>query len=313
MKYFFVVALALGMCCSFELGSSLTSGRGCRRAVDLSMSSKIPSQICVIAPLNRDSKGFTRKPFGDAVTWGTIFEQVQTKLLWEGPNGRYDESQGEISISLLDADTLKDMPWTTQIDADMDSAAKSDIVVMVGLDESHEETVRKLIEDRVEEVSAICSFDCSAGYDTMRKYGAYTPRNDSNLLLTIRDYVGKITKSKRHQGKEASEILSELWTRKSSDDMVFLMLLLIHSFTKYNVKSVVAATSSDSTGFKELTCMCSKCSKEMINCLSNPECKKALDCLDNCKGKFKFNVIYLYIVGILLSYFIGSGALDLQV
>ena len=68
------------------------------------------------------------------------------------------------------------------------------------------------------------------------------------------------------------------------EDTLFAMLVLINEFTPYFVKSVQAATSSDKTGLQELKCMCTKCSKEVIRCLSNAECKKALDCLNKCKA-----------------------------
>ena len=50
------------------------------------------------------------------------------------------------------------------------------------------------------------------------------------------------------------------------------------------MKSVQEATSTSSTGLKELQCMCTKCSAEMIDCFGNPECRKALDCLNSCKA-----------------------------
>ena len=72
--------------------------------------------------------------------------------------------------------------------------------------------------------------------------------------------------------------------RKSSDDLLFMILVLIDSFSDVKIKSVQSVTSTDQTGPKQLLSMCKNCAKEMFDCLSDESCRKALNCLNSCKG-----------------------------
>lgn len=52
----------------------------------------------------------------------------------------------------------------------------------------------------------------------------------------------------------------------------------------YPIKSVKSVTSNDSTNLKQVGCMMKNCAKELAECLADENCRKALDCLNSCKG-----------------------------
>jgi hypothetical protein len=66
--------------------------------------------------------------------------------------------------------------------------------------------------------------------------------------------------------------LSDMWLRRSSDDLAFFILLVISEFI-----TTVPTTQVNMGDARSLVCMCTKCRKEIIDCVQDPECKKALD------------------------------------
>lgn len=67
--------------------------------------------------------------------------------------------------------------------------------------------------------------------------------------------------------------LLDLWQRRSSDDLAFMLLSLISDFTDQRVPST-QVNAGDAQSFVS---MCTKCRREIQDCLSDPECRKALD------------------------------------
>ena len=63
-----------------------------------------------------------------------------------------------------------------------------------------------------------------------------------------------------------------------------MALVLADSFCDISIKSVKSVTNTDTTSFEQLSCMVGNCRAEIFDCLSDPECKAALDCLNSCKG-----------------------------
>ena len=76
-----------------------------------------------------------------------------------------------------------------------------------------------------------------------------------------------------------SQDIEELWRRRNADDLLYMLLVLIDSCVQI-VPRVSMASSSQGLGL--LWCMFSNCRKEVLECVADPNCRAALDCLTGC-------------------------------
>ncbi|XP_024996513.1 violaxanthin de-epoxidase, chloroplastic [Cynara cardunculus var. scolymus] len=78
--------------------------------------------------------------------------------------------------------------------------------------------------------------------------------------------------------KETAKTISESWIRYNSDDIRFCLLLIINSY----IKPVPILKNLRAQGFSTLNCMVKNCGIQVLNCLLDPNCRKALQCLNEC-------------------------------
>ncbi|KAK1281733.1 hypothetical protein QJS10_CPB22g00912 [Acorus calamus] len=81
--------------------------------------------------------------------------------------------------------------------------------------------------------------------------------------------------------KESTEIIktvSDAWGRHNSDDIRFCLLVIINAY----IKPVPILKNLRSKGLSTLNCMIKNCGSEVLNCLLDPNCRKALQCLNSC-------------------------------
>lgn len=95
-------------------------------------------------------------------------------------------------------------------------------------------------------------------------------------------FFGKVASLvKEPEEKESIEVLkrvSESWARRNADDIRFCLLVLINSY----VRPVPILKNLRAKGFSTLNCMVKNCGTEILNCLLDPNCRKALQCLNIC-------------------------------
>ena len=118
-------------------------------------------------------------------------------------------------------------------------------------------------------------------FKNIEHYGDYYPNSIFDNCLAVWD---RVSKTRRLKHRSVKDIALDLWLRKSTGDVLFLLLVLIDSFSNVAIKTVQSVTSSDNTSFDQFYCMATKCTDEIAACLLNENCRKALDCLENCKG-----------------------------
>ncbi|KAI4317179.1 hypothetical protein L6164_025072 [Bauhinia variegata] len=149
---------------------------------------------------------------------------------------------------------------------------QADILVIVGV--TKKESV-KWIKINSENTQNVVCFNSSA--DLENKLGGYYINTEVKGSI-----FGKITgNSKLDKTKESSEVvrtLSEAWDRYNSDDIRFCLLVLINAY----VKPVPVLKNLRAKGFSTLSCMVKNCGRQILNCLLDPNCRKALQCLNKC-------------------------------
>ncbi|CAA7403018.1 unnamed protein product [Spirodela intermedia] len=72
--------------------------------------------------------------------------------------------------------------------------------------------------------------------------------------------------------------LSDAWGRHNSDDIRFCILVIINAY----IRPVSSLKNLRAKGFSTLNCMIKNCGSEVLNCLLDPKCRKALQCLNGC-------------------------------
>ncbi|KAJ4828084.1 hypothetical protein Tsubulata_018951 [Turnera subulata] len=77
---------------------------------------------------------------------------------------------------------------------------------------------------------------------------------------------------------EVVQTVSEAWKRHNSDDIRFCLLVIINAY----IRPVPILKNLRSKGFSTLNCMVSNCGPQILNCLLDPNCRKALQCLNKC-------------------------------
>ncbi|KAJ8557348.1 hypothetical protein K7X08_002973 [Anisodus acutangulus] len=83
---------------------------------------------------------------------------------------------------------------------------------------------------------------------------------------------------KLNESVEIARTVSESWERHNSDDIRFCLLVVINAY----ITPVSTLKNLRAKGFSTLNCMVTNCGPQILNCLLDPNCRKALQCLNNC-------------------------------
>ncbi|KAG6394544.1 hypothetical protein SASPL_145133 [Salvia splendens] len=80
------------------------------------------------------------------------------------------------------------------------------------------------------------------------------------------------------ESEEVAKSVNEAWSRHNSDDIRFCLLVIVNAY----VKPVPVLKNLRAKGFSTLSCMVKNCGPQILNCLLDDNCRKALQCLNNC-------------------------------
>ncbi|XP_021828758.1 uncharacterized protein LOC110769146 isoform X2 [Prunus avium] len=92
---------------------------------------------------------------------------------------------------------------------------------------------------------------------------------------------GKIfdtSQSKDSESVEVVQTVSQAWDRHNTDDIRFCLLVVINAY----IRPVPILKNLRSKGLSTLSCMVKNCGPQILNCLLDPNCRKALQCLNQC-------------------------------
>ncbi|XP_072978426.1 uncharacterized protein [Typha angustifolia] len=88
--------------------------------------------------------------------------------------------------------------------------------------------------------------------------------------------VSKLSSSDKSM--EVVKTVSDAWERHNSDDIRFCLLVIINSY----IRPVPILKNLRAKGLSTLNCMIKNCGSQILNCLFDPNCRKALQCLNAC-------------------------------
>ncbi|KAL8473689.1 hypothetical protein ACS0TY_030509 [Phlomoides rotata] len=98
---------------------------------------------------------------------------------------------------------------------------------------------------------------------------------------TIRSIFSKLPLPQSKKIKESEDVVTsvyEAWERHNSDDIRFCLLVIINAY----IRPVSILKNLRAKGFSTLNCMVTNCGPQILNCLLDANCRKALQCLNKC-------------------------------
>ncbi|XP_041008879.1 violaxanthin de-epoxidase, chloroplastic [Juglans microcarpa x Juglans regia] len=148
----------------------------------------------------------------------------------------------------------------------------ADILVIVAV--TDQESVMWIQANCVNIQNIIC-FESSR--DLVNKLGGSYVLSEKKGKLFDK-IVGFSQSKKANESEEVVRTVSEAWDRHNSDDIRFCLLVIINAY----IRPVSILKNLRSKGFSTLNCMVKNCGPQILNCLLDPNCRKALQCLNQC-------------------------------
>ncbi|KAF5727675.1 Violaxanthin de-epoxidase-related [Tripterygium wilfordii] len=167
-----------------------------------------------------------------------------------------------------------DLCWSSgETAADVQRELNSaDILVIVAV--TNQESV-KWIQTNSGRIPNIICFDSSQVL-TNKLGGMNIHRKTDGMLFG--KLIGTSELRKESEALEVVKTVSDAWDRHNSDDIRFCLLIIINAY----IRPVPILKNLRAKGFSTLNCMVRNCGTEILNCLLDPNCRKALECLNKC-------------------------------
>ena len=98
-------------------------------------------------------------------------------------------------------------------------------------------------------------------HDTTEEFHTELDDLPPQTVTAFQNWLEKITKAPRYKHRQLYQVTNDMWGRRSKDDILFMVLVLVDAFTQFPVKSVKAVTSSDVTTFAQVSYLfkCTSC------------------------------------------------------
>ncbi|VFQ96057.1 unnamed protein product [Cuscuta campestris] len=147
---------------------------------------------------------------------------------------------------------------------------RANILVVIAV--MNGETV-KWIQENVHFVQNVICFESSA--TLINKLGGLTIEVENNTFRRL----AQISQWKKlEESREVAQTVSSAWERYNSDGIRFCLLVIINAY----IAPVPILKNLRAKGFSTLNCMLKNCGLQILNCLMDPNCRKALQCLNQC-------------------------------
>lgn len=192
-------------------------------------------------------------PFGPK--WAQVINHIGQRITWTNENIKpIIINENNVKIKGIEMDDLK-----------------INLILTFGI-EKNKENILNFIKQLKSKI--ILNFDSrEEAINKTTSINGYRPNNVHKNI--IEKTINQIFQKKN---KEIYNKLINIYKRKTSDDLLFLILLAIDT---YIMK--IPQVPNYNTNLNVLFCMFKNCRREITQCLSDPECKKALNCLEQCE------------------------------
>ncbi|XP_043719171.1 violaxanthin de-epoxidase, chloroplastic [Telopea speciosissima] len=148
----------------------------------------------------------------------------------------------------------------------------ADILVIVAV--TNEESI-KWLQTNSKSISNIICFNSSPSLTNKLGGSFIHAETKGNIFSKLAGFVQGKNSDK---SVEVVQTVSEAWDRHSSDDIRFCILVIINTY----IRPVPILQNLRSKGLSTLNCMVQNCGPQILNCLLDPNCRNALQCLNRC-------------------------------
>jgi hypothetical protein len=211
-----------------------------------------PCQAIAIIPPKAESY-FQVKPVGRLIPWAEAFEKLSKKISWESMNDKYDLKENPVQLKVLSVEEVESLDFVPPV------------IVFVGINSVSDSLIDSLAKI-CNQAEVVTAFDCVEPIQNLQKYGKYDYKMNGfrGKVLDFIDGIFKFRKRRAH--KMAYSITQDMWTRKSIDDLLFMMFVLIDTFGDYPIKSVASVTNTESTSWSQVRLLDSSGIKQSLSC-----------------------------------------------
>ncbi|XP_075510332.1 violaxanthin de-epoxidase, chloroplastic [Primulina tabacum] len=130
------------------------------------------------------------------------------------------------------------------------------------------------IQANCQQVSNVICFDSSPALTN--KLGGYLVQTEAKR--SIFRFLSLPPQRELKKSEEVVRTVFEAWDRHNADDIRFCLLVIINAY----IRPVSTLKNLRAKGFSTLNCMVKNCGPQILNCLLDPNCRKALQCLNQC-------------------------------
>lgn len=216
--------------------------------------------LVVVAPLK------ARSTLNEA-NWDEVLSQMALRLSWADPT---------YHLSFID---VSEVPNT------LSDISKPDIVFVIGArDLRFTRSIASLMDCCLNAVALDSSEELSS-HSKVSGLGIESALVSlfSSMPSPIANIIEKLIPigSKARQAGKVMDLLRDLYSRKTSDDLLYSFLVMINAGVR-PVPAVANDARRSDAGLDAVICMVGNCLKEIGDCFKDPTCRKALDCLNGC-------------------------------
>lgn len=149
---------------------------------------------------------------------------------------------------------------------------RADILLVVAV--TKQESV-KWIQNHAHSIPNIICFESSAALVNKLGGSSISSETKGNMFDSL---AGFSKSQKANEKTEVVQTVTEAWERHNSDDIRFSLLVIINAY----LRPVSVLQNLRSKGFFTLSCMVKNCGSQILDCLLDPACRNALQCLNKC-------------------------------
>lgn len=208
-------------------------------------------------------------PLKQSVPWGEVAEHLSRRLSWTDPS---------MQMRVFDEGVLGEQgPAGEAARQDFMQAAGEGCQLLVGLSLHSPALAAALQQHRAALPPLRVFLDSGAELAALTELAGFKPGQPLNWFESLTS-LSSSTPAAR--GGRVMTVLHQLMTRHTSDDMLFVFLVLINEYIT-DVPQVSQTTKGFDLG--GIVCMVRYCGANVMNCVTDRECKGALDCLQACE------------------------------
>mmetsp|Transcript_9912 Transcript_9912/g.36270 ORF Transcript_9912/g.36270 Transcript_9912/m.36270 type:complete len:550 (+) Transcript_9912:98-1747(+) len=197
-------------------------------------------------------------------SWQEVMKHLGKRISWQEPTFQMQV--------YTDAEAVR-----ADVDSFQAAVSSADMVVMVGMHDSleAEQVIRMTSTVPTLVAMGLSTSQASRNYTHLKKASRLQFMPTDTLMAQATSFI-PWSQAAKDAGLLAS--VEELFGRGNPNDLVYSLLVLIDACVA-PVKSVSVNSSIDG---EVLMCMIRNCGSEVFSCVTDPACKSALDCLENC-------------------------------